>query len=154
MREERSVYAKILVPMDGSPTSTSGLVEAIRLAKSEGAALRLVHVLEDFKFVAGAEDAVYLGNTADLLREAGAVVLAPAEALARESGLAPESITREAVGGRAAPVIVDEAKKWGAELIVLGTRGRRGVERLIMGSDAEEIVRTTPVPVLLVRSRE
>jgi len=154
MREGRSVYAKILVPIDGSPTSTAGLVEAIRLAKSEGAALRLVHVLEDFKFMAGAEDAVYLGNTVDLLREAGAAILAPAAARARESGLAPESVTRETTGERAAHVIVDEAKQWGADLIVLGTHGRRGVERLIMGSDAEEIVRTTPVPVLLVRAQQ
>jgi nucleotide-binding universal stress UspA family protein len=49
---------------------------------------------------------------------------------------------------------VEEANDWGADLIVLGTHGRRGAKRLVMGSDAEEIVRTTPVPVLLVRMIE
>ena len=154
MRKEQSVYAKILVPLDGSPTSTAGLIEAIRLAKSEGATVRLVHVLDDFKFALVAEDVVYLGNTVGLLQEPGKEILAHAEALVREAGLVPESIMRETMGGRAGPVIVEEAIRWGADLIVLGTHGRRGVERLVMGSDAEEIVRTTPVPVLLVRVHE
>jgi nucleotide-binding universal stress UspA family protein len=60
----------------------------------------------------------------------------------------------ESFGGRAADFIVQQANKWGADLIVLGTHGRRGVKRLVMGSDAEQVVRTTRVPVLLVRSKE
>ena len=59
----------------------------------------------------------------------------------------------EHFGGQAASLIVEDAKKWKADLIVLGTHGRRGIRRLVMGSDAEEIVRTSPVPVLLVRSK-
>ena len=59
----------------------------------------------------------------------------------------------ESFGGRAAEFIVAQAKKWGADLIVLGTHGRRGVKRLVMGSDAEQVVRTSPVPVLLVRAK-
>jgi nucleotide-binding universal stress UspA family protein len=70
------------------------------------------------------------------------------------SGLESESVILETAGGRAADAIVAEAKAWGADLIVLGTHGRRGARRLVMGSDAEEIVRTTPVPVLLVRMTE
>jgi nucleotide-binding universal stress UspA family protein len=50
--------------------------------------------------------------------------------------------------------VVDEAKRWGAELIVIGTHGRRGVGRMLMGSDAEQILRLSPVPVLLVRAKE
>ena len=148
------MYSKILVPIDGSPPSAAGLAEAIRLATSLGAALRLVHVLEDFKLVPGAEAIVYLSNTLDLLRESGTKVLAQAEAQVRASGLTPESALCETMGGRAAPLIVEEAKRWGADLIVIGTHGRRGMQRLIMGSDAEEIVRTTHVPVLLVRSQD
>ena len=59
----------------------------------------------------------------------------------------------EHFGRQAASLIVADAKKWKADLIVLGTHGRRGIRRLVMGSDAEEIVRTSPVPVLLVRSK-
>jgi len=147
------MYRKILVPIDGSATSNAGLAEAIRLAASQQSALRLVHVAEDFKLVPGAEAVVYLGDTIDLMRESGKQILAQGEALARAAGLAPESVLRETVGGRAATLIVDEARTWGADLIVLGTHGRRGFERLIMGSDAEEIVRTTPVPILLVRTQ-
>lgn len=50
--------------------------------------------------------------------------------------------------------IVEQAKAWDAEMIVIGTHGRRGVGRMLLGSDAEQTVRIAPVPVLLVRSPE
>ncbi len=148
------VYRKILVPVDGSPASNRGLVEAIALARNQGATLRLVHVLDELILGPGAETVVYLGNTVDLLREAGKQVVAKAEAAVQASGLESESVILEITGGRAADSIVAEAKACGADLIVLGTHGRRGARRLVTGSDAEEIVRTTPVPVLLVRMTE
>lgn len=146
-----SVYRKILIPVDGSPASNRGLIEAMALARNQGATLRLVHVLDELILGPGAEAVVYLGNTVDLLREAGEQIVAKAEAAAQASGLESESVILETTGGRAADAIVAEARAWGADLIVLGTHGRRGARRLVMGSDAEEIVRTTPVPVLLVR---
>ena len=149
-----SVYRKILVPVDGSPASNRGLTEAIGLARNQGATLRLVHVLDELILGPGAETVVYLGNTVDLLREAGEQVIAKAEAAVQASGLESESVILEITGGRAADSIVAEAKACGADLIVLGTHGRRGARRLVMGSDAEEIIRTTPVPVLLVRMTE
>ena len=149
-----SVYRKILVPIDGSLTSNRGLVEAVHLAKNQHATLRLVHVLDELILGPGAEAVVYLGNTVHLLREAGEQVVAKAEAVVQESGLESESVILDIMGGRAAGSIVAEASAWRADLIVLGTRGRRGARRLVMGSDAEEIVRATPVPVLLVRMTE
>ncbi len=59
---------------------------------------------------------------------------------------------RQIAGGSAAYAIVQEAKKQRADLIVLGTHGRRGMTRLVMGSDAEEVVRSAAVPLLLVRA--
>jgi nucleotide-binding universal stress UspA family protein len=53
--------------------------------------------------------------------------------------------------GPVGAVIAEYAEMWPADLIVIGTHGRRGIRRLVMGSDAEYVVRTTPVPVLLVR---
>lgn len=147
-----SVYRKILVPIDGSPTSNRGLIEAIELAKDQGATLRLVHVLDELILGPGAEVVVYLGNTVDMLRDAGKQLVADAQAMVRAHGLKAEAVMLEIMGGRAADSIVAEANTWGADLIVLGTHGRRGARRLVMGSDAEEIVRTTPIPVLLVRS--
>jgi nucleotide-binding universal stress UspA family protein len=65
-----------------------------------------------------------------------------------------KSVLVEKFIGPVAEIIVSQAKKQRADLIVIGTHGRRGVTRLVMGSDAEGVVRRSPVPVLLVRSRE
>lgn len=148
------MYRKILVPIDGSPASNLGLNEAIKLAKDQGAKLRLFHLVDEYVAVSSM-DGVTLdtGDLLEALRQTGRKIVAKAVAQARRSGLAPESVMLESFGGRAAEFIVQQAKKWGADLIVLGTHGRRGVKRLVMGSDAEQVIRTTPVPVLLVRSK-
>ena len=149
------MYKKILVPIDGSPASNLGLYEAIRLAKEQGAKLRLFHLVDEYIAVSS-PDGMAFSNTDNLLeslRQGGKKIIEKAEALARRNGLTPESVMLESFGGRAADFIVAQARKWRADLIVLGTHGRRGVKRLVMGSDAEQVVRTTPVPVLLVRSK-
>jgi len=58
----------------------------------------------------------------------------------------------ESMGASAADFIVDHARQWSADLIVMGTHGRRGLVRVAMGSDAESVVRIASVPVLLVRN--
>jgi len=149
------MFKKILVPIDGSPTSDLGLIEAIKLAKDQGAKLRLFHLVDEFIAVSSPEGLAF-SNTDSLLeslRQGGKKIVEKAEALARRNGLTPESVMLESYGGRAADFIVKQASKWRADLIVLGTHGRRGVKRLVMGSDAEQVIRTTPVPVLLVRSK-
>ena len=145
-----SVYSKILAPVDGSPTSKRGLAEAIALAKDQGAALQIVHVLDELLVAPGAEAAIYLDSTVEQLRVTGEEIVAEAMEMARAAGVQAQPVILEIMGGRAADSIVNQAKDWGAELIVLGTHGRRGVRRLLMGSDAEEVVRTAPVSVLLV----
>jgi nucleotide-binding universal stress UspA family protein len=144
-------YKRILVAVDGSEASSKGLREALRLAKAEGAQLCLVHAVNEFPAYATLEVPV----TVDLvpaLREGGKKILARAEAVARKAGMKPTTVLREIVGGPAADVIVREAKKQRADLIVLGTHGRRGVRRMVLGSDAEQVDRTSPIPVLLVRA--
>lgn len=63
-----------------------------------------------------------------------------------------ETVLLETLGHRVAELIIKQAKKWRADVIVLGTHGRRGLARVLMGSDAEIVVRESPVPVLLVRA--
>ena len=145
-----SVYSKILAPVDGSPTSKRGLAEAIALAKDQGATLQIVHVLDELLVAPGAEAAIYLESTVQQLRAAGEEIAAEGLAQAQSAGVQAQSVVLETMGGRAADSIVKQARDWGADLIVLGTHGRRGVRRLLMGSDAEEVVRTATVPVLLV----
>ena len=148
-----SAYRRILVAVDGSAASGKGLREAIRLAKAQRARLVIVHVVDEYPAFA-ALDGMAGAAGADLvpvLREAGRRVLAKAQRAAGKGGVRASTILREMVGGSAAYPIVREAKKQRADLIVLGTHGRRGVRRLVLGSDAEQAVRLAPVPVLLVR---
>ena len=144
-----SIYQRILVPVDGSPTSNAGLDEAIRIANGTGARLRLVHVLDGLMFGLGAE--TYSGDVLGMLSEAGAQILAQGKARAEAGGVAAETFITEVFGERVCDVVADQANGWKADLIVIGTHGRRGARRLVMGSDAEQIVRSAPVPVLLVR---
>ena len=87
----------------------------------------------------------------DVLRENGKKVLHKAEASAHKAGVEADSRMMEAIGGRVSKFVMQQVKEWPADLIVMGTHGLRGIERLVMGSDAETIVRTSLVPVLLVR---
>jgi nucleotide-binding universal stress UspA family protein len=144
------MYKKILVPVDGSETSLLGLQHAILLAKDQKAALRLLHVVHDF-FIIGGRGLATLGELLEELRERGQTILTDAASSARKQGVEVDTKSVEAPLGPVGAVITDYAEQWPADLIVLGTHGRRGVRRLVMGSDAEYVVRTTPVPVLLVR---
>ena len=144
-----SIYQRILVPVDGSPTSNAGLDEAIRLAKLMGAKIRLVHVLDGMLFGIGLE--TYVGDVLGMLSEAGAQILTEAKARVESSGVAVDTFITEMFGERVCDVVAEQASGWKADLIVIGTHGRRGARRLVMGSDAEQIVRSAPVPVLLVR---
>jgi nucleotide-binding universal stress UspA family protein len=146
-------YRRILVPVDGSPTSNAGLREAIELAQGQGASLQLVHVV-DYHYLAmtGLEAGAYIEDLMRNLTQSGRRILKRAEELARKSGVTARGVLVESPSGPAADAIVRQARKSKADLIVLGTHGRRGVRRMLMGSDAEQVVRNSPAPVMLVRS--
>ncbi|HVL34194.1 MAG TPA: universal stress protein [Burkholderiales bacterium] len=147
-----SAYKRILVAVDGSDAGTRGLREAVRLAKSGGAQLVIVHVVSEFFSYVYSESAGLDADRMAALRAEGQRVLDAARALAARQGVKAKAVLRETVGGPAADPVLREARKQRAELIVLGTHGRRGLRRLVLGSDAEQIVRASPVPVLLVRA--
>jgi len=145
------MYKKILVPVDGSAPSGRGLDEAIKLAKISGGTLELVHVVNEFIMDPSYASPMYHEQMIESLREGGRKILAAAETAVRAQGVACQSAILEAMGGRAAEWIVRRATEWPADLIVMGTHGRRGLRRLALGSDAEMVLRTSPVPVLMVR---
>ena len=150
-----AMYTHILVPVDGSPTSNRGLEEAVKLARLTGASLRLMHVVDQLVYAASMEG--FGAMTADLiplLREGGEKILMTAKERVEASGVPVDTVLFDSFAGRVCDLVVAEATKWPADLIVLGTHGRRGVERIFMGSDAEQIVRLAPTPVLLVRASE
>jgi len=140
-----------LVPVDGSETSLLGLNEAIKIAKSQGSRIRLVHIVNEFILNYSYTPGTYGDNLIESLREEGKTILKQAESAARQQGITPECVLLESIGGAAADLILAQAKEWPSDLIVMGTHGRRGLARVAMGSDAEEVVHATTVPVLLVR---
>ena len=146
------MYQRILVPVDGSHTSTLGLQEAIRIAIDQRAKLRIIHVVDELVVAQNFDGYISTDDLFDALRDAGKKALQNALALARKRRLQAQSNLFESLGGSISEIIVKEAKKWRADLIVMGTHGRRGVTPMVLGSDAEAILRVTPVPVLLVRS--
>ncbi|MFI4889815.1 MAG: universal stress protein [Steroidobacterales bacterium] len=146
------MYKKILVPVDGSDTAMLGLNEAIKFAKDQGGRIRLVHVVNEFILDPAYSPQAYAPNVIETMREGGKLVLQRAEALVRQQGVECESALLESVGGPAADFIVSQAQDWPADIIVMGTHGRRGLRRLAMGSDAEGVMRRSPVPLMLVRN--
>lgn len=147
-----STYHQILVPVDGSPTSEKALDEAIRLAQLTGARLRLVHVVDELSYVNGFEPAMnYLNEIIPLMREAGEKLLAHERQKAVDKGVEADSVLVVEGPGRICDHVAEQARRIKADLIVVGSHGRRGIGRVLLGSDAEQIVRHAPVPVLVVR---
>ena len=125
------------------------LDEAIRIARISGGRIRVVHVLDQMQFASGLEFCT--ADVLGVLQEAAAEIVGAAKARVEASGVPVDAQVSETLSGTVADVVVEQARQWGADLIVIGTHGRRGVRRLMIGSDAERIVRMAPVPVLLVR---
>lgn len=148
------MYKHILCPIDGSATSKSGMYEAIQLANDLHAKLRFIHIIDMYvpilitslEFSTAYVDGVARKNAKEILHNAINI--------AKERGVSCDSRMIESDGSAVASYIVNHAKEWPADLIVIGTHGLRGIDRLVMGSDAETVVRTSTVPVLLVKNQE
>lgn len=146
------MYQRILVPVDGSATAQKGLTEAIALARLGGGCIHLIHVVDLLPITVGGNGwDGYSTDVLSALREGGQAILECATQRVREAGVEATSVLREVIAGRICDVVLAEVDGWRADLIVIGTHGRRGVRRLLLGSDAEQILRSAPVPVLLVR---
>lgn len=152
------MFRNILVAVDGSEISNRALQEAIKLAKEQKAKLRLVHVVDESPAYMALDDATLadpslIETIQKALREAGQNVLSKCAAMVAEAGIEPETTMKlvEALGVRIHDAIEEEAVRWPADLIVIGTHGRRGFRRLLLGSVAEGVVRASTKPVLLIR---
>ena len=146
------MYQRILVPVDGSHTAALGLEEALKLSKLARARVHVVNVV-DMDMTPAANPFPY-GESAEFisfLKAEGQRALKDAASAAAAQHVKVECTQRSSRKGRVSDIILDEAKKWRADLIVMGTHGRRGLNRLLLGSDAERVLEKAPVPVLLVR---
>lgn len=143
------MYKRILVPFDGSDTSRKALDSAIQLARESGGRLRIIHSLDELRYVSPYDYTVEVLETA---RSGANAALAEALRLASAADVAAETAMLEGVDLRLGEIVADDARAWHADLVVVGTHGRRGVGRVLLGSGAEQIIRLAPVPVLAVRS--
>ena len=149
------MYTRILVPVDGSAPSNRGLEEALKLAKLTGAQLLLLHVVDELSAAMGmAGFSTVSTDVFALLKEGGEQVLKEARVKAEGQGIPVQAVLVENFSGRLCDVVAQQVKSSGSDLLVLGSHGRRGVGRLVLGSDAEQIIRTALVPVLVVRAQD
>ncbi len=151
------MFKRILVAIDGSETSERALQEGIALAKEHRARLRLVHVVDEL--TAKGETPATPADFWKAVRKAGALILESARARAAQDGIEPETKLLEirtfgSLVRRVPSLIVEDARRWNADLIVIGTHGRRGLSKLLLGSVADGVVRTAGMSVLLIRSGE
>lgn len=151
------MFKRILVPVDGSPPSRLGLREAVKIAKDQKATLYLLHVLDQRVITQGLDGMTYLSaeyvdEYIAALRKEGKAILAKAGAQVRKHRIKCQTALVETIGKPVAEAIIDQARKCRADLIILGTHGRRGLTRIVLGSDAEGVVRAARVPVLLMRA--
>lgn len=146
------MYQRILVPVDGSPTSDAGAAEAIALAKLTKGQVRFMHFVDQLPVLSGIEGSAALATEAlSVMQREGERLLQRARSQAVESGVAADTVLVDTIGGRLSDHVREQASQWLADLIVIGTHGRRGLGRALLGSDAEDVARHSAVPVLLVR---
>jgi nucleotide-binding universal stress UspA family protein len=146
------MYGNVLIPVDGSGPSMAGLCEVIKIGRGQARQIRLVHIVDELHWSVKFEPGSIGDCIIESMRETGKKILNEAQSMLAMYGLASECVLVESHGGRTADMILAQAKEWPADLIVMGTHGRRGIIRLALGSDAAEVVRGSPVPVLLVRA--
>lgn len=143
----KTMYERILVATDGSEHAGSAVLSALSLARRFDAELHGIYVLD----VSEVPDAV-IDDTRPLLSEHGKAALAGVREAGSEMGIEPETTTVEA-SGPIHEAIIETATDRNSDLIVLGSHGRSGLERVLLGSVAERTIRHAPTPVMTVKDR-
>lgn len=146
------MYKTILVAVDGSDTSKLALQEAIKIAKNLGSKLYILHIADEYitNWLGASID---VSKYQDTIRQYGKEILQAMEDQARKAGVDATCQLIEFTddNSRISEQILDYVAAVRAELLVIGTHGKRGVRRILIGSVAEEVIHTIDIPVLLVR---
>lgn len=147
------MFRNILVPTDGSPVSLRAIKRAVTLAREQKARVTALHVAPPFR-IQGGEDATtfrYVSpqEHASQAKAAGRRMLGPIERAAARAGVKCESV--HAVSDYPFDEIVRTASRKGCDLICMGSHGRTGLSRLLLGSQTNRVLALSKVPVLVVR---
>ncbi|GAB4563443.1 MAG: universal stress protein [Rhizobacter sp.] len=145
------MYSKILVPLDGGTTSERALREAVSLAKLTRGRLALLHVVDDYPMMVEMSAAIDFDAVHRQLRTQGEEIVEKGRVMAAAEGVEADTSVTDITQGRVADAILKAVDSTHSELVVMGTHGRRGFSHLVMGSDAEAVVRQCKVPVMVVR---
>ena len=142
------MYNNILVPTDGSASSEGAVEHAIELAKQYDATLHTLYVVDT-----GAYSAMEVGSdvVVEALREEGKQAVNRVAEEAESEGIQVNTAVETGIAHRS---IVDYVENEGIDLVVMGTHGRTGVGRFLLGSVAEKVVRTADAPVMTVRASD
>lgn len=142
---------RVLISTDGSTCSEAALRAALERPWPEGSHFRVLTVIEHpaISYVSSGDVMLNYETMMDAARESFQSVVDRAVARLNEAGLTASGLIRE---GTAAEEIIDEAKEWGADLILVGTHGRRGVSRFLLGSVAQKVAAHASCSVEIVRA--
>lgn len=147
------MYTHILIPTDGSEFAQKGVDHALSLAKALGSKVTIITATEPYPRVHGGEGWVFepedFKRFQDANSQAAAELLAGIKDAAEKMGI-PAS-TEHASEANAATAIVEATQRLGCNLIVMSSHGRRGLARILLGSQTSEVLAHSPVPVLVVR---
>jgi nucleotide-binding universal stress UspA family protein len=148
-------YKRILVAIDGSDTSMAALQEAIQLAKSLQANLTVINIV-DVAAIYMLNIAIDYDNYRKLVNEEGEAILEKAKQLAdnQHIQITTQLIEILDIPSKISEKMIETTKALKSDLLVLGTHGRRGFNRLLLGSVAEETIRLADIPVLLVHAKK
>jgi nucleotide-binding universal stress UspA family protein len=155
--ERKSMYRHIFVAIDDSPTSRKALKEAISLAQIHGATLEIVHAIDEnlvHVFHSKGMTTTTRNELKQVLRTNAEGCLERAAERARQAGVKTASRLLRGHGEHSSDLIASAIQESGADLLVVGSHGRRGVRRLFLGSVAENLVRKVGISVLMVRGPE
>ncbi|MHB1679122.1 MAG: universal stress protein [bacterium] len=144
------MFKKILCPVDFSETSINASSKAIELAKELGSTIIFIHII-DINLMQNAGDLSFGSiDMYETLAEEEKGLLKKLEQLAISKGVVVKTTLTHGIPHE---IIFETAKNEMCELIVMGTHGRTGLSRVLLGSVAESIVRRTDLPVLLFRKQ-
>ncbi|MBN9287386.1 MAG: hypothetical protein BGO43_15955 [Gammaproteobacteria bacterium 39-13] len=148
------MFKRILVPVDGSRVGNFALSKAIDLSKDQKCKLRIVHSIDYIALTAGVEgiDAVSLQKS---LKKAAEKILEKAKKTAQKKKVKVEVKLIESfkLTNRIDNMILKDAKRWRADLIIVGTHKKRGLKQILFGSQAENLMHKATIPILLIRSK-
>lgn len=148
------MFKRILVPVDGGKIGNYALTKAVELCKDQKCKLRIVHTIDYLALTAGVEgvDTVTLQKN---LKKTAEKILEKAKKVANKKKVKVETKLIEAfrLTGKIDEMILKDAKRWKADLIVVGTHKQRGIKQILFGSHAENMMHKANIPILLIRCK-